>query len=328
MVRRAVGAAAVLAVLVAPHAAAPAVPPTLHFTTFATTDLPLGDIVWTGSQFLYNAENLGRLETSDALGHNVKPFASFDQGGEEMRCVPAPTAPSYWPAGIYCHTPDNRVVRFTTDGSSMTQLGTLPATGNSDGSIAFDTVGKFGYGLLAATGGSMSSGGQVFVLRRSGKVTPVGSYSGPGGAENIVIAPATFGTAAGSVLLAVDQDGGIGRLLAMDAHGNVKALADNLRFGINPIAVVQASPTRRASGLPAAGLYLADTNSQAVWFTAAAGLKSYAGGVIVVTEKPPDNSAHVWVVQPRGTGFATTELPTDLPSPSASWNFESAAYIP
>src|SRR6476660_349753 len=89
-------------------AAAPAAGPALHFSTFAATDLPLGDVVWTGKQFLYNAENLGKLESSDAAGHNFKEFASFDQGGEEMRCVPSPAAPRYWPDGIYCHTPDNR----------------------------------------------------------------------------------------------------------------------------------------------------------------------------------------------------------------------------
>jgi len=210
----------------------------------------------------------------------------------------------------------------------MTQLGALPVVGPSDGSIAFDTVGRFGYGLLAATGGSAETGGQLFVLRRSGQLTAVGSYDGPGGAENMLIAPAKFGGAAGSALLAVDQDNGIGRVLAMDAHGNVKVLADKLPFGINPIALIQAPPTRRAVGLPAPGLYLADTNSKAVWFTPAAGLKPYIGSVVVATEKPPDNSAHIWIVRPNGTGFQTVELPSDLPSPSASWNFESAAYIP
>ena len=316
---------AALVIAVVPSAA-PAAPVPLHFTTFAATDLPLGDVVWTGSAFLYNAETLGKLETSDASGDNFKPFLSFDQGGEEMRCVPAPNAPSYWPAGIYCHTPDNRILRLATDGSSMTELAKLPSGDKSDGAIAFDTVGKFGYALLAATGGSTSTGGEVFSIRKSGTVKAVGSYSGPGGAENIVIAPARFGTASGAVLLSVDQDLGVGRLLAMDARGNVKVLADRLPYGINPIEVLRASPANRAAGLPAAGLYLADTNSKTVYFTAAPGLKSYVGDVIVVTEKPRDDSARVWIVQPKGSGFQIVGLTTDLPT--QSWNFESAAYMP
>ncbi len=66
-------------------------------TTFLTSDLPLGQVVWSGSRFLYVAEGrptLGKIESSDAAGHDVKTFASFEQGGEEMRCVPAPTKPA------------------------------------------------------------------------------------------------------------------------------------------------------------------------------------------------------------------------------------------
>jgi hypothetical protein len=312
-------------VLAAASGAAPA-PSPLHFTTFAVTDLPLGDVVWTGSRFLYNAENLGKLETSDAAGHDFKPFASFDQGGEEMRCVPAPTAPRYWPQGIYCHTPDNRIVRFAPDGSAMTAIAQLPSTGNSDGAIAFDTVGRFGYALVAATGGSASTGGQLFAIRTSGKFSPVGSYAGPGGAENVVIAPARFGSAGGWALIAVDQDGGIGRLLAMDAHGNVKTVGGKLPYGINPIALVEGPAVKRAGGLPAAGLYLADTNSKTVWFTPASGFAEYAGGVVVGTEKPADNVTRLYLVRPRGGGFQILVLAHDLPS--QSWNFESAAYVP
>ena len=89
----------VLALVAAAPASAPAAGPSLHFTIFALTDLPLGDVVWTGTRFLYNAENLGRLETSDATGHGFQPFASFDQGGEEMRCVPSPARRSTGPTG-------------------------------------------------------------------------------------------------------------------------------------------------------------------------------------------------------------------------------------
>jgi hypothetical protein len=306
-------------------AAGAAPPPTLHFTTFAVTDLPLGDVLWTGGEFLYDAENLGRLEASDASGKNFRPFAAFDQGGEEMRCVPAPAAPRYWPDGIYCHTPDNRVLRIAPDGSSVTQLAALPAANNSDGSIAFDTVGRFGYALLAATGGSANGGGQVFSIRRSGKVTPVGDYPGPGGAENVAVAPARFGSAAGWVLLGIDQDATSGRLLAMGPTGKVVELAANLgtKTGVNPVAVIAPSPAKRAAGLPAAGLYLADTNSKTVYFTPAAALKPYVGDVIVGTEL----TAQLWLVRPKtGGGFQVLTLTSDLPA--QAWNLEGAAFVP
>src|SRR6185437_7007238 len=231
-------AAAALSLLaLALPAAATAAGPALHFTTFTHTDLPLGQVYWTGREFLYNAENDGRLETSDATATALTPFASFGQGGEEMRCAVPPN--KYWPDGVYCHTPDNRIVRLNRDGSNLTVLARLPAGSNSDGAIAFDDAGRFGYALLAATGGSASDGGQLFAVRKDGRVQPIGSYPGPGGAENIAIAPAKFGTASGWCLFSIDHDSAEGRLLAMDRKGNVKTLATGLGNGLNPIMVVK-----------------------------------------------------------------------------------------
>src|SRR6266571_9350553 len=116
--------------LVAVPTAAPATGPTLHFTMFAQTDLPLVQALWTGREWLWNAENLGKIEAANADAGNVRPFAAFDQGGEEMRCVVPPN--KLWPDGVYCHTPDNRVVRLNRDGSNLTVLARLPASSNSD----------------------------------------------------------------------------------------------------------------------------------------------------------------------------------------------------
>src|ERR1700674_4815026 len=88
---RRLGICVVLALAAAAPSAAPANTPVLHFSTFASTDLPLGQVVWSGREFLYNAENDGRIEASDVAGHNFRPFAAFDQGGEEMRCQPNPS---------------------------------------------------------------------------------------------------------------------------------------------------------------------------------------------------------------------------------------------
>jgi hypothetical protein len=138
-----------------------------------------------------------------------------------------------------------------------------------------------------------------------------------------VIAPARFGSASGNVLIAIDQDAVSGRLLAMDAKGKVQELATGLDPGINPIAIVEASPARRATGLPAAGLYIADTFTKSVFFTAAAGLKAYAGSVIVGTEQ----TAQFWIVRPKAAGgFETIAATTDLPV--QRWNLERGWYVP
>ena len=156
-------------------AAAPAAGPTLSFSTFAVTGLPLGQVVSTGSGFLYLAENSAEIDGVDATGAGMHPFATFPGtlGGEEARC--AVPVIGYWPDGIYCHLPDNRIYRIARDGTSMVMIAQLPGSVLSDGALAFDSSGKFGYALLAATGGSASNGGEVYAVRRDGRVQDIGA---------------------------------------------------------------------------------------------------------------------------------------------------------
>lgn len=310
---------ALLVVLLTLPGAATAAVPSLHFTLFAQTDLPLGQATWTGREWLWNAENLGRIESADANGRNVRPFAAFDQGGEEMRCAVPPNG--LWPDGVYCHTPDNRVVRLNRDGTNLTQLAALPASGNSDGSLVFDDVGRFGYALLVATGGSGSNGGQLFAVRKDGRVQTVASYPGPGGAENLAVAPAGFGSAGGWCLLSIDQDSVSGRLLAIDRQGTVKTIAGGLGNGLNPIVVVRAAPKTRAVG-PPPGLYLADTLSMQIWSAPAASFQAFGGSVLVGSEL----TGELWIVRPAGSRFDALPVTTDLPQ--RPWNLEGSSYVP
>src|SRR5579862_6051146 len=93
-------------------AAAPAAWPTLSFSTFAVTGLPLGQVGSTGSGFLYLTENSAEVDSVPATAAGMPPFATFPGTlrGEEARCA-VPVIP-YWPDGIYCHLPDNRIYRI------------------------------------------------------------------------------------------------------------------------------------------------------------------------------------------------------------------------
>ena len=291
----------------------------LHFSLFAQTDLPLGQALWTGHEWLWNAENLGQIEAANADGSNVRSFAAFDQGGEEMRCAVPPN--KYWPDGVYCHTPDNRVVRLNRDGTNLTVLATVPASTNSDGAIAFDDGGRFGYALLVATGGSGSDGGQLFAVHRDGRVQPIASYPGPGGAENIAIAPKKFGTESGWCLLAIDEDSASGRLVAIDRKGNLRTIATGLGNGLNPIVVIKPPPKVPPAGEPAPGLYLADTLSRQIWFAPASDFSGYTNGAVLVCT---ELTADCWTF--TDGNLAGTATPTDLPQ--QPWNLEGSAYVP
>jgi hypothetical protein len=113
-------------------------------------------------------------------------------------------------------------------------------------------------------------------------------------------------------------------VLAIDRKGNVTVVASGLGNGDNPIVAIPPAPKTRAAGSPAAGLYVPDTNSTAVYFVGADVLAPYAGQVLVGSELGAD----FWLIAPNraGTGFVTQQLTVTLPDPSP--NLEGAAYVP
>jgi hypothetical protein len=291
--------------------------PRIDVRALTNTDLPLGDVVWTGSQLLYVAERPGQIDLGTPSGGPLRPFVTLPREGEEVRCVPAPPGHRF-PAGLYCHTAQNNVYRVTADGR-IVLFARLPERRTSDGALAFDTTGHFGYELLAATGRSDDHhGGAVFAVGPRGAVTMVGSYPGPGGAENAAIAPAGFGRTSGDLLLTIDKARSEGRLLAMDSHGHVSTIATVRGDGLNPLVVLPASRSKDRS----AGVAIADTHSRIAWLISAAQLHPFAGDVIVGAEL----RGWIFVVEPTAGGYRTLRLTTSLTG--SQYNLEGATFIP
>ncbi len=296
---------------------APSAPPTLHFTVAATTDLKLTDVVWTGTRFFYVDNTTNRVFSAGGDGVITGFFATMPNIVEETRCIPSPTKYGYPKSGLFCNSPDNRIYRIAPDGTT-TVFATLPETAVSDGALTFDSVGSFGHRLVAATGGSGGDGGKVFTIDSGGVVRLVGAYPGPGGAENVVIAPKTFGSQAGSALLAVDKDDTAGSLVAVSAGGTATTIAQ-FPDGANPLAVIP--PRIRTKGVPAAGFYVVDTFPGTVQLATADQFKGHAGEVIVGTEV----KGTMWLVAPKGNGFSATRLQTNLSAPT--YNLEGATFV-
>ena len=165
---------------------------------------------------------------------------------EETRCVLSPGRQGFPSGAIFCHSPDNKIYEISADGSSETVFATLPAPypPAADGALAFDTVGRFGYRLLAATGrsgGAKPAGGLVYAIDAHGQVQRVGSYAGPGGADELVIAPRRFGSVAGDALLTVDAGARRRRVVALNSSGRTRTVA-TLPTGLNPIAAIPTVP--------------------------------------------------------------------------------------
>ena len=311
----------VLAALMVSTAASGAPSPVLHFEVFASTGIRLTDVVWTGKQFLYVENTTNAIFAGDATGGPPYPFAALPSMTEETRCLVSPGGHGFPRGQIYCHVPDNRIYRISPDGKTVRLFASLPTRQTSDGMLAIDTVGRFGYRLVAATGRSGTpepAGGTVYTIDATAKVRRVGAYAGPGGADELAIAPAGFGSIAGWALLTVDAGASGGTVVAIGPRGRTRTIA-RLPDGPNPIAVLGR---RRSRSAAPSGFYVSDTNTRNVYLARAPQLAPYLGAVLVGTEL----MARFWLIRPRGQGFDVRELATDLPP--VEHNLEAPEYVP
>jgi len=319
-VTRLLGAFVAAAVVVT--AAGAAEQPTLRFRVFADTGIRLTDVLWTGSRFLYVENTTNTVYSAGPTGTPLTGFAQMPRKVEETRCRLSSGTHGF-PAGyIYCHAPDNTIYRLSPDGSEVTKFAQLPDSSVADGALSFDTVGKFGFALIAATGRSGKTkpgGGKVYAIQANGDVRKIGTYPGPGGADEVVVTPKTFGTAPGEVAIAVDA-GVTGSLVLMDRTGRTRVIA-RLSDGPNPIVVVEAPPQNRRA-TPPPGVYVTDTLSHHIFYAPASALRRFVGKLLVGSEL----KGRFWTVQPHGRGFRTTQLRAILPGGSRL-NLEGATYV-
>jgi hypothetical protein len=299
----------------------------LRFSVVAVTTQKLDSLVWTGEQFLYVQNTANTVWAAPPAGQPLHQFATMPSLVEETRCVLSPGGRGFRPGAIFCHSPDNKIYEISSDGSIVTVFASLPAPypPASDGALAFDTVGRFGYRLVAATGRSGASapaGGVVYTIGPHGGVRLVGSYAEPGGADELVIAPRRFGSVAGDALLTVDA-GASGAVVAVGPSGRARTIA-SFPEGPNPIAPIPTLPRRTGrTRAPVPGLYVSDDISGYTYMTPAASIARYAGDVIVGTEAP---RALFWILQPRGRGFAKLPLQDNLTA--GTYDLEQAIFVP
>ena len=158
---------------------------TLRFRVVAKTTQKLDSVVWTGQQFLYVQNTANTVWAAPPAGRPLHRFATMPRLVEETRCVLSVGRHGFASGAIFCHSPDNKIYEISADGSRETVFATLPAhyPPAADGALAFDTVGRFGYRLLAATGrsgGTKPAGGQVDAVDSHGRVQRVGATPGRG----------------------------------------------------------------------------------------------------------------------------------------------------
>ena len=299
--------------------------PTLSFDVITKTTQKLDSLVWTSKQFLYVENTANTVWAAPPAGHPLVQFATMPKLVEETRCILSPGTQGFSPGTIFCHSPDNKIYEISPNGSTVTLFASLPAPypPASDGALAFDTVGRFGYRLVAATGrsgGPQPAGGVVYTIDPDAHVQRVGSYGGPGGADELVIAPGRFGSVAGDALLTVDA-GASGGVVAIDSSGRTRTIA-TFPEGLNPITPIPELPASTGgSGAPLSGLYLNDDGTGYTYLAPAASFAGYGGAVIVGADYRPN----FWILEPRGNGFVKMALRDNLPA--GTYSLEQGIFV-
>ena len=125
------------------------------------TTQKMDSVVWTGNQFLYvqnTANTVWPAPPAGRAGSRVRGDARTGRG-DALHPLARHERVSR-PGAIFCHSPDNKIYEISPDGSSVSVFATLPAPypPASDGALTFDSVGRFGYQLVAATGRSGAAG--------------------------------------------------------------------------------------------------------------------------------------------------------------------------
>jgi hypothetical protein len=287
--------------------------PSLQWRVFAYNVPKAVSIIWTGKQFLYVENTQNRIWKAPAAGGPITLFGKMPTIVEETRCVRSPGGHGFPPGAIFCHSPDHKIYEFSADGKRQTVFASLPTAypPADDGALVFDDVGHFGYRLIAATGRSGASqpaGGTVYAVNGKGQVQTIGTYPGPGGADEVAIAPPSFGDAGGEALLTVDAGTAGGQLVALAPDGAARSLV-TFPDGPNPIVRLTPVTGRATAKKPASGLYLTNDLAGYVYYAPVSSLQSFKGDLLVGSE----GKALFWIVEPRaGGGFATVPVASNL----------------
>jgi hypothetical protein len=289
------------------EAGARAASPALNFRVFVRPRLNTDSIVWTGKQFLYVVNTANAIWAAPPAGLPRRLFARMPKLVEETRCILSSGTHGFTPGVVFCHSPDNKIYEISADGSTTRVFARLPAPypPTADGALTFDSFGRFGYRLVAATGRSGAarpSGGTVYTVGASGDVQTIGGYDGPGGADEVAIAPAGLGSVAGDALLTVDAGPSGGKVVAIGPSGKAQTIATFAHAGPNPIVPIPT--TFRTTGTPAPGLYVTDDETNIITFAPAAELAPLAGDVIVGIEA----TAQFWAIEAHGAELRVVRL--------------------
>jgi hypothetical protein len=285
-------------------------------TNSVTIAKGLTGMTWDGKEFIasYGINNVPLVNVS-LDGQKVTPFAPKFVGKDECYAAVSQGKAGF-PAGYLYVNFDPSIYQIDPTGSAVTVFSTPPGS-HRIAFVAFDTVGSWGYALLALDDNgllwSISSDGNAKVLSNfSSFATTLSSQRGGLKPEGIAVAPQSFGAFAGYLFITLE---GAGKILAIPPNDTSKMTVLSTP-GEQPERVIQ---------IPAASdLYVAEFDTGARVRIPSANFSNYVGSLLVITEGEVEPFGSFNVLQPAGNNVTLTRIGAVTGAP----HFEGASFVP
>jgi hypothetical protein len=275
-------------------------------------DKGLTGLTWDGKEFIgtYGTANVPLINIS-LDGHTVTPFAPSFAGKDEVYVAIADGKAGF-PSGDLYVSSDLNIYVIDPNGSNIRVFSSPPGAGRIS-YVAFDTVGSWGYSLLA-----LDDNGLLWSIDSDGAAKVVDNFSnfGTGSSlkpEGIAVAPQSFGALGGYLFITLE---GAERILAVPPNNSSKVMSLYHFRNEEPERVIQIRPQ--------SDLYVAEFDSGDIVRIPAANFSNYIGSLLVITEGENEPNGTLNVLQPSGSNVTLTRIELVPGAP----HFEAATWVP
>lgn len=282
----------------------PATPAQVTFSVFTTPPPGMSGTIsfaFAGDKFVGSVQGgiYSSLYSTDLHGGNVQPFAPTIPINGSPWSNEHPVASSFGLGGfpmrdIYVGSAD-WVLHISHDGTKSNRLATGLGTGVT--ALRFDSVGTFGYDLLAAT-----LDGKIYRINSAGVSTLIASVGELVEGLDVVPLGAKFGSLDGQIVATSELSG---LLRAIDWSGKVTVLNAGHPIGY-PESINFVPLNSGDSGTSIEGLYEAQYPEDVIKADGS-DFAAYKGDAIVASEF----YGPLWRVHWNGTAFEITKIATN-----------------
>ncbi len=277
----------------------------VQMQNFALLTKPVS-VTWAGSAFIASSRDGATRLVKVGTDGAVQPFAaSFSGQGEVYVAISGGKAG--FPDGQLFLCSGDSIYEMDQAGGSATSFST-PSKGTTINYIAFDTTGAWGFLLYA-----LDASGQLWAIDSTGRATLVTSLGSNLTPEGIAIAPSTFGSFSGDMIVSLES-----------SHG-VVALSKGSPGTVTTLVNFSGEAPERVLLIPdGSDLFVAKYDQGVIVRIAARAFANYAGSLLVITEGEAGQTGSLSVLKAVGSNVTVTPLFQDSTSP----HFEGAAFVP